>query len=94
MKTKMYCKTEIRLAKKIDLLVARSLLRVGQPYYIKSVSGRTFSGVYVIDVYTSSVKMQELFNANRVYIPEVPFHEEIHFNLKQTDLKEAMNYGH
>lgn len=85
---------EVRLAEKTDLLVAPKLLRIGQPYYVLTEKTNVLTGVFVLDAYTNSVKLSALFEAKRIYVPVPEWDDTLRYNLLQTDLKEATNYGH
>lgn len=85
---------EVRPAKNNDLLVAPLLLRLGQPYYIKDPKTNKLSGVYVLDKYTNSLKLEVLYLAKLIYVPVVPFIGPVYYDLQQTDLKIAQLHGH
>ncbi len=85
---------EVRLAENSDLLFAPSLLKFGQPYYILDAKSKKLSGVYVLDKYTNSKKLELLFLAKLIYVPVIPFYGPVYYDLQQTDLKIAQHYGH
>ena len=85
---------EVKLAEKHDLLIAPKLLRIGQPYYVLTEKTNILTGVFVIDAFTNSITMERLFIAKRIYIPVPEWDDTLRYNLLQTDLKKATNYGH
>ncbi|AXP79209.1 hypothetical protein CJ739_109 [Mariniflexile rhizosphaerae] len=85
---------QVRLATKADLVIKTKLLRIGQPYYVHCEESNKIEGVFMIDAYTNSVKLQELFLAKKVYVPVTDWRDSIMYDLQQTDLKQANNYGH
>lgn len=61
--------TQVRLAKKTDLLIAPGCLRFGQPYYLYSHRSGRFEGLYVISNMTNSEELKNWFGARMVYVP-------------------------
>lgn len=87
MKNEIYILSQIRLAKNRDLLIAPGLLKIGQPYYVLDKLSKSVSGVYILDAFTSSIKLEQYFKAGKIYVPTIPFNEDIINNLQQSDLK-------
>lgn len=84
----------VRLATNADLLIAPRLLKLGQPYYVYCEATKQIEGVFVLDKYTNSQKLQELFLAKKIYVPVIAWDDTIKYKLQQTDLKLEQLYGH
>jgi hypothetical protein len=86
--------TKVRRAQKADLLIGVKLLKFGQPYYVQSTKTNALTGVFMLDQFTNSQKLSELFDAKRIYVPVVEWDDNIHLELLQTDIKKLANHGH
>lgn len=86
--------TEVRLAEKSDLLIGPQMLKYGQPYYVLCETTKELVGVFILDSYTNSGVLKELFEANRIFVPTIPKDDFINYSLQQLDLKEISKYGH
>lgn len=78
---------EIRLAKGKDLLLAKGVMKVHQPYYVLNDDLETFSGVHVTDKFHSYQELKKLFDKKRIYVPVTHCSDHIDYRLKQIDLK-------
>ena len=83
--------TTITRANNNDLLVKQGFMKFGQPYYILSKDGKSFSGIHILDKYHNYEKLKELQQAQRIYIPVIEYDKEIAIELQQQDLKETIN---
>lgn len=82
---------QLKLATKKDLLIAKGLLRVGQPYYVRDVETGLFKGPYMIDAFTSSTNLKKKFTEGILYTPVVAFDFFIENTLQQNDLKKRVH---
>ncbi|WP_044403378.1 hypothetical protein [Lacinutrix sp. Hel_I_90] len=80
----------LRLATKTDLLVGKGLLKIGQPIYVKHFKDNKIYGVYIIDAFTRAKKLEEYFNHDRIFVPDLEYINDINNQLLQHDYRSRL----